>query len=302
MNHKVSVIIPTYQRADFLTRAIDSVLNQSYKSIEVIVVDDNPENSPYQNATEDIITRLYKDDDRVIYIQNNQNIGGANSRNKGARIATGDYLCFLDDDDIYLPEKIEKQLKYMVENGLDVSFTDIKMLDEKGRVVDLRDHSRYIKSLDNSELLKYHLMHHLTPTDTYMFSRTAFFKTEGFKQRPVSQEFMLMLDCIQKGLKIGYLKGVYAVQYIHSRGRVSSAAGRAAGDKALYELKKGYFYLLSPSERRYINFRYHAVFSVYYLRNKDFKNALCHLVKSFFISPYLFIKEGASLLLRLRKA
>lgn len=302
MSQKVSVIIPTYKRSDFLSRAIDSVLNQSYKNIEIIVVDDNQKDSPYQNGTNNIMQRLYKDNDRVIYIQNNENIGGANSRNKGAKLATGEYLCFLDDDDIYLPQKIERQLNFMIENSLDVSFSDIKMLDEKCRAVDSRDHSRYIKSLNNKELLKYHLMHHLTPTDTYMFLRSSFFKTEGFVQRTVSQEFMLMLNCIERGLKIGYLNGVYAVQYIHSHGRVSSASGRASGDRALYEIKKGYFHLLSPREKRYINFRYHAVLAVYYLRNKDLKNTLYHLIKTFFISPYLLIKEGVSLLLRLIKA
>ncbi len=302
MDKKVSVIIPTYKRADFLPRAINSVLNQTYKNVEIIIVDDNGNQSEYQSKTQAMIEELYGEAENIIYIKNDENIGGANSRNKGVGVSSGDYLCFLDDDDIYLPNKIETQLKYMVDNNLEMSFTDIKMHNENDKVVDARDHSRYIKSLSNKDLLKYHLMYHLTPTDSYMFLKSSFLKTEGFKQRPVSQEFMLMLNAIEQGLRIGYLKGATAIQYIHDQGRVSSASGRIKGDKALYEIKKGYFHHLSGAQKRYIDFRYNAVFSIYYFRNKDYSKGLGHLLTAFFISPIYFIKEGVSMVLRVKNA
>lgn len=297
---KVSVIIPTYKRSDYLTRAVNSVLSQSYENIEVIVVDDNGNDSPFRAKTEQMMKDYYFGNEKVKYIKNEKNIGGANSRNVGAKLASGDFLCFLDDDDVFLPTKIEKQLVYMQENNLDLSFTDIKMYDENDKLVDIRNHSRYIESLENSELLKKHLMYHLTPTDSYMFKREAFFKTGGFKQRIVSQEFMLMLECIESGLKIGYLKGALAVQYIHSGERISSSKKRIEGDKLLFEVKSAYFDRLSAREKRFIRFRFHAVLVVYFLRNKEFIKAAKHAVFSFFISPVFFVKEAVQMLAGLR--
>jgi glycosyltransferase involved in cell wall biosynthesis len=296
------VIIPTFRRASYLSRAIDSVLNQTYENIEVIVVDDNGNGSKYQAQTQQLMERLYGENPKVVYIKNDTNIGGANARNRGVEACAGDYLCFLDDDDVFLPYKIEIQLKYMVENKLDLSFTDIKMHDTNDRVVDVREHGRYVKSLDNAQLLKYHLMHHLTPTDTYMFQREAFFKAGGFKQRVVSDEFLLMLSAIEADLKIGYLNKITAIQYIHGDGRISSAKGRVEGDKGLHRIKKRYYHLLTAKERRYVQFRYHGAFAFYYFRNKNFLMGFLHFVGAIFTAPIVFIKEGVHMIIRTKRA
>lgn len=298
MAHKVSIVIPTYKRASYLARAIDSVLEQTYEDIEIIVVDDNGNNSKHRADTEKLMVERYGDNTKVIYLKNDENIGGANARNKGAEVSVGDYLCFLDDDDIFLPDKIETQLKYMVENKLDLSFTNIKMHDMNDKVLDVRDHSRYVKSLENSELLKYHLMHHLTPTDTYMFLREAFFKAGGFVQRVVSNEFLLMLAAIESDLKIGYLNKVTAIQYIHNDGRISSAQGRIEGDKGLYDIKKRYFHMLAAKEKRYVQFRHHGAFAFYYFRNKAYLMSFLHTLSAFFTAPVVFIREGVLIVMR----
>ncbi|MDU7110930.1 MAG: glycosyltransferase family 2 protein, partial [Clostridium perfringens] len=114
-NLKVSVIITTYKRADMLSRAINSVLNQTYKNMEVIVVDDNNEDSDHRRNTEAIMNQ-YCDDKRVLYIKHKINKNGAVARNTGIKVATGQIITFLDDDDYYLDTKIEKQLEYLVNN------------------------------------------------------------------------------------------------------------------------------------------------------------------------------------------
>lgn len=108
----VSVIVPTYKRADSLPRAVDSVLNQTYPNVEVIVVDDNDPDTEWRKATSKLMER-YSTDARVRYIKHECNKNGSAARNTGMLAAKGDYLCFLDDDDYYLPQKIEKQVKYM---------------------------------------------------------------------------------------------------------------------------------------------------------------------------------------------
>lgn len=98
----VSVVIPTYNRANLLTRVVDSVQNQTYPNIEIIVVDDCSKKNPA-----DVLSG-YKD---LHYFRNPKNLGASYSRNLGLSKAKGDFVNFLDDDDILFSEKIEKQVK-----------------------------------------------------------------------------------------------------------------------------------------------------------------------------------------------
>jgi glycosyltransferase involved in cell wall biosynthesis len=111
----VSVIIPTYKRSNILMRAIDSALAQTYKNLEVIVVDDNDAGTAYRAEVEKAMNK-YKDDQRVKYIQHEKNKNGAAARNTGIRNSRGSYITFLDDDDFYYPEKVEKEVNYLNEN------------------------------------------------------------------------------------------------------------------------------------------------------------------------------------------
>lgn len=108
----VSVVIPTYKRARFLARAVDSVLNQTYSNIEIVVVDDNEPGSNYRKDTQAIMN-LYDRDIRVRYIQHDHNRNGAAARNTGTAASRGDYICYLDDDDWFLPDKLYKQIQFL---------------------------------------------------------------------------------------------------------------------------------------------------------------------------------------------
>lgn len=112
-NNLVSVIIPTYKRADMLPRAVDSVLNQTYKNVEVIVVDDNNPDTEWRASTTGLMQQ-YADNLRVRYICHEKNMNGSVARNTGIAEAKGDIITFLDDDDEYFPEKIEKEIEYLI--------------------------------------------------------------------------------------------------------------------------------------------------------------------------------------------
>lgn len=109
---KVSVIIPTYKRTEDITRALDSVLAQTLDSIEVIVVDDNGIGTDHGLTTAEAM-RKYSDDRRVVYLQHEVNKNGSAARNTGIRAAKGEYIAFLDDDDIYHPERLQKMCEKM---------------------------------------------------------------------------------------------------------------------------------------------------------------------------------------------
>ena len=106
----VSVIIPTYKRPLKLSRAIDSVLNQTYTNIEVIVVDDNDPDTAERVETEEVM-RKYRGNPKVKYVKHEYNKNGSAARNTGFRNSIGEYIMFLDDDDEFLPKKVEAQVR-----------------------------------------------------------------------------------------------------------------------------------------------------------------------------------------------
>ena len=105
---KVSVIIPFYNGVDWLKEAVKSAIDQTYKNIEIIVVNDG--------SKDDVDDFLAEFGNRIIY-KYQENQGAAVARNYAMNIATGDYLAFLDSDDTWLPSKLEKQIRFMEEIG-----------------------------------------------------------------------------------------------------------------------------------------------------------------------------------------
>src|SRR5690625_2563800 len=99
-NPLVSVIIPTYKRPHMLARAIESVLNQTYINIEIIIVDDNSIESSYRKETIEFMRR-YSEYNNILYVKHKENKGGSVARNTGIAIAKGKFVTFLDDDDEY---------------------------------------------------------------------------------------------------------------------------------------------------------------------------------------------------------
>ncbi len=145
---KVSVIIPTYNRSHFISFAIDSVLRQDFADLEVIVVDDG--------STDDTKTMLearYPNNIQYIY-QKNQGFGSA--RNRGVTAAAGEYIAFLDSDDIWKPEKIKLQFAIM-EAFPDISFlfTDFTIFKESGEEIHNGLNTWFDEPLDWKEILPY---------------------------------------------------------------------------------------------------------------------------------------------------
>ena len=116
----VSIIMPSYNSSKYIKSSIKSVLNQTYETWELIIVDD----CSFDN-TVDIINSI--DDPRICLYTNESNIGAALSRNKALRKARGRWIAFLDSDDIWLPDKLEKQLKFMRQHNYAFTYTDYRI-------------------------------------------------------------------------------------------------------------------------------------------------------------------------------
>lgn len=289
MNTKVSIIIPTYKRElSIVSRSVESLCKQSYNNIEIIVVDDSP-----NDYTERAIIKQYleqKHDKRIQYIENKVNLGGALARNEGINLATGDFISFLDDDDEYLPDKIQHQVDYMLSHGAELTFSNMIMVNDDGQVVDSRNYED-IKSFDNSYLFKYHLMRHMTGTPTFMFKADALRKIHGFDDVKKGQEFYLMLKAIEQGLRIEYINTSDVLVHKHDGESISSGQNQIDGENKLYEFKKKYRSRFSNREWRSITFRHYAVLAVAYKRNHQVGHAVGHLFISFICAPFQSVQQ-----------
>ncbi len=287
---RVSVIIPTYKRdVKYLFRAISSIEKQTYKNIEIIIVDDNPADSEYRKKTADFM-KQYNNNSNIIYYMNHKNIGGSLARNNGINIASGEFITFLDDDDEYLPSKIEKQLNFMIDKNCDMSFTDLKLVNDDRVVVDYREYPN-LKKFDKQSLLKYHIMRHLTGTPTFMYRAEKLKEIGGFEDAKMGQEFYLMLKSIEKDLKICYLNDSDVVAYRHNDGGISQGKNKIIGENSLYNFKRKYFNIFTTREKMFIRFRHYAVMAVAYKRNKQYFKALGNAIIMFLASPIDFVVE-----------
>ncbi|MCK1239988.1 glycosyltransferase [Streptococcus uberis] len=285
----VSVIIPTYKReVKFISRAIMSVIQQSYENIQLIVVDDSPSNFVHRNEIKKFVTSL--NNYNITFIQNEKNLGGSLARNVGIAEAKGKYTTFLDDDDEYEVDKIKNQVKFMESNECDLSFSDLIMYNNDGKIVDYREFSD-IPSFDNDSLLRYHLQKHMTGTPTFIFKTLKLKEIGGFEDSKMGQEFYLMLKSIEKGLKIAYNPICDVKVYKHEEGGIAQGQNKINGEIELFNFKKTYFQNLSKNEQKYINFRHWAVMVVAYKRNKMYFKMIVSGFKAFFASPTIFLKE-----------
>ena len=128
MEDLVSIIMPAYNCADFIEETIKTVQAQTYQKWELLVIDDQS-----TDITKQVLTELSEKDSRIKYIELEQNSGAATARNRGIKEAKGQYIAFLDSDDLWKTEKLEKQLYFMKEHHYAFTFTSYELIDDAGQ-------------------------------------------------------------------------------------------------------------------------------------------------------------------------
>lgn len=166
----VSIIIPVYNASRFLEETINSIQEQTYSNWKAIFIDDCSSDNSYN-----LIKKYQKEDKRIKLIKNKTNSGAAVSRNNGINHAEGDYICFLDADDKWHPEKLEKQINFMQKLNCEFSFTGYQFANEKcnpnGKIVSVPDKINYQQALKNTTIWTSTVMFDmgkLTKDDIYM--------------------------------------------------------------------------------------------------------------------------------------
>ena len=126
MNDLISIITPAHNTGKFISATIQSVLHQTYPNWEMLIVDDDS-----TDDTAQLVASFH--DSRLVYIKNERNSGAAYSRNKALRMAKGRWIAFLDSDDLWHPQKLERQLAFMENGGFEFSYTCYSEIDEENR-------------------------------------------------------------------------------------------------------------------------------------------------------------------------
>ena len=141
----VSVIMPCYNMASYISDSIKSVVDQTYPHWELLVVDDAS-----TDETVNIIKSYAQSDARIRFAVKKQNSGIADTRNQCIQMAQGRFLAFLDADDIWHPEKLEKQLNFMTEKNIGFSYSTYDWIDEDGKTL-----NRFINTIGNLDYETY---------------------------------------------------------------------------------------------------------------------------------------------------
>ena len=205
---QVSVIIPTFRRPNFLRAALASVLAQTFPHFEVIVIDDASHDNTHEVVKEFV-------DARIRYISHEVNQGGSAARNTGIKHARGDYMAFLDDDDEWLPEKLNLQVELLQTCSRDVGgvYTGCTKIDrESGDIVCLKIPDQR-GDLSQTLLIK----NCITSTSSILLRKECFEKVGVFDERlPSSQDYDLWLR-ISKLFQFEYIAESLFIYHIHEK-------------------------------------------------------------------------------------
>lgn len=281
----ISVIIPTYKNRGGLSNSIDSVLSQNCSALaEVIVVDDNSPNSEGRENTEKIMGP-YASNPLVKYIKHPTNKNGSAARNTGFRASTSNIIAFLDDDDIFLPGKLEKQLSFLETNpDMDAVYC---FREKDGRVLS----STYI---DKEQIRTILLLQSNFQTSCLMFRRKALEAINGFDESFVRfQDLELMLRFFSRGLKLGCVQEVL-VEMGKNEGENIPKGEKLDNMKKMFFQKFDSFIkeedCKTPGFANKVYSKHYAGIFLAHVRNKDINRALNAFLKSFFKSPIEFIR------------
>ena len=141
----VSVIIPFYENLGLLKKSIKSVLQQSYNNFEIILINDNPKKN-----LNSALKSIFINSKKIKIINNKINCGAGLSRNKGIKYSKGEYIAFLDSDDIWNKKKLETQIMFMKKNKILASHTSYQIVNLNGKIIS----TRHARNLNYEDLLK----------------------------------------------------------------------------------------------------------------------------------------------------
>lgn len=189
MSKLVSVIIPFYRKHEYIYETIDSILNQTYQNFEILIIHDDPLDEKINN-----ILNLKTKDERIKVISNQKNIGAGLSRNKGISESVGEYIAFLDADDLWLKDKLKVQINFMENNKYDFSHTSYSIINNNKKILSKRSAKKEISFDDLIKSCDIGL-------STVIIKKKVFLKS-SFPSLQTKEDYVLWLNLSNQGVKI----------------------------------------------------------------------------------------------------
>ncbi len=245
MKDLISIIVPVYNAEKFLDETIKTVLNQTYKNWELILVNDcSTDNS------KDIIKK-YTKDKRIKLINNKVNSRAAISRNNGIKESIGTFLCFLDADDQWDKEKLEKQIKFMKEKDCAFSFTGYEFADENcipnGKKVYVPEKLNYKQALKNTTIW----------TSTVMFNMTKLSKEDIFMPNVKSEDTASWWSILKK---VDFAYGLNEILSFYRRSEGTLSSNKIEAIKRIWNLYRNVEHLsFFKSMHCFVGYAFNAV-------------------------------------------
>ena len=207
---KISCIMANYNTPrDYLVKAIDSIVCQTHRELELIVVDDcSTDNSCA------VIEEFVQRDNRIILIKNDSNMGLARSLNVALEKASSDYIARMDTDDVSDPERFEIQLKFLLDNDLDIVGSETRRIDECGEVVVTRTNKSY-STRYISKVLRYE---NCIAHPSWLVKRNVYKELSGYRYFRACEDYDFLLRAVKRGYRIGICDSVLLSYRINTKG------------------------------------------------------------------------------------
>lgn len=196
MKSKISVIMPVYNtREKWLKEAIESILNQTYSDFEFVIVLDCPTDN-----SKEIVKDYQCKDERIVIIENENNIGIAESLNVALKNCRYEYVARMDSDDISETDRLEKQLRYLTENNYDLIGSSMSHINEKSELLSFDTITDNLKRISESLLYC-----NIVPHPTWLVRKSVYENLGGYRNFHYVEDYDFLLRCIKHNYRIGYL-------------------------------------------------------------------------------------------------
>lgn len=262
----VSVVIPTNKGADVIGRTIESVLQQSYKNIEIIIIDDNGAGTEEQRKTENIVNQ-YVNRGRILYKVLEKHKNGSYARNQGFGLSKGEYISYLDDDDLFFIEKIEVEVNAAIKNKSDMVICGAYFVNNNriGFVEKPRKGKHF--------LYDYLMGKYYFNTSTLLINRKVVENLDGFDDRFYRHQDWEFCTRIISKYNVTVIPNPMVIKIMNPRNYVTNPDKVAEYAEFLLKERKEYIDSLGSYYARRIYEHHYCRVALAYLSTKNFKKA-----------------------------
>ncbi|MFG6672826.1 glycosyltransferase [Leuconostoc lactis] len=194
---KISILLPIYnEKVSWIEESVNSILNQTYNNIELLLILDNPQNIELVNFLSE-----FEKNRNVILIINEKNIGIVESLNKGIQLASGDFIARMDADDISFPDRLRRELDFLEKYDLDMVTSTVEDIDQNGNLIVSREQKDLVGAIFEKEIMFRYLGAH----PTWFGKKESFRLIGGYRPVNHAEDLDFLLRGLEAGMNIGLL-------------------------------------------------------------------------------------------------